>query len=383
MRRSTAVIRKAFTIVELLVVILIIGILVAMLLPAVQAARESARRSQCANNLKQLALAVHNYHDARGVIPPQAMWKESGGSLPATLSPGDICVSRLAALGSGVITAGDTTLQNWHAFVWSTFLLPFAEMNDIYTKIGAANRTSGQFIGSSDVDAVANTRYPTFACPSDSCPPQNPDYWFSSNGRMGAGPSTGGGPNMPTCNYVGNHASHAVWPSDINTCDAAKFNGVFGVQARLKFKDVTDGLSKTILFGERSSDAVIGLITNGPSQVSPNKAGGGILFLGFVSNGGSKRTLYSIAFGGLNLVNTGAAKAMAVNTGCTIALSYSSMHKGGGNFAMCDGSVTFLSDNVEYINSDNVDLTTDPSTTVNSVLEYLEARNDGASFKGP
>jgi len=98
--------RSAFTLVELLVVIAIIGILIALLLPAVQAAREAARRSQCSNNLKQIALALHNYHDSHKVFPPS-------------------CIKELPQDGSG----------SPQALLWSGSILPFVEQKAIFDQI--------------------------------------------------------------------------------------------------------------------------------------------------------------------------------------------------------------------------------------------------------
>src|SRR5687768_14877758 len=101
--------RKAFTLVELLVVIAIIGILIALLLPAVQAAREASRRSQCSNNLKQIGLGLHNFHDVRGYLPP-------GGLNGATVTPAHKQLNIPANLN--------------HA--WSVFILPYIEQDALW-----------------------------------------------------------------------------------------------------------------------------------------------------------------------------------------------------------------------------------------------------------
>src|ERR1700742_2751854 len=98
---------RAFTLVELLVVIAIIGILVAMLLPAVQAARESARRSQCLDNMKQIGLALHNYHDVNNSFPTMSLW------------------------GNGYPQTGTTAQGPWH-YTWLFSILPYMEQQAIY-----------------------------------------------------------------------------------------------------------------------------------------------------------------------------------------------------------------------------------------------------------
>ncbi len=139
--------QRGFTLIELLVVIAIIAILIALLLPAVQQAREAARRSQCKNNLKQLGLAMHNYHDTHRVFPPAA------------------------ALPSGVTV---------DRYAWSVFLLPFADQAPLYNAI-APN-------GSAVPSATANsnrlrTVLSVYKCPSDVGSPINPNFsnYGSSN----------------------------------------------------------------------------------------------------------------------------------------------------------------------------------------------------------
>lgn len=191
--------RSAFTLVELLVVIAIIGILVALLLPAVQAAREAARRSECTNNLKQLALASHNYHDTHKTF----------------------CPGQLMARGWG----------------WSAMILPFMEQSTISDQI-----EYGQPMGAPVNIALVRTSIPSFLCPSASDVPDN------------GCPSEGGGefqitnPGMAPANYVGNGGA---FQNSFTALDNPKrMNGVFNRRVALKMKDIPDGTSNTALMGE-------------------------------------------------------------------------------------------------------------------------------------
>jgi prepilin-type N-terminal cleavage/methylation domain-containing protein len=179
--------RAGFTLVELLVVIAIIGILVGLLLPAVQAAREAARRMQCSNNLKQISLALHNYHSAMKIYP-----FGNGGTTPPSGSPGYSAVS---------------------------MLLPYMEQVPLYRKIDF----SFPLIHPVNIEARL-TPVATFLCPSDRDNPQ---------------PQMGG-----AINYMGNKGSMHFW-------NASEQNGLFIGRVAFRMRDVTDGLSNTAAFAER------------------------------------------------------------------------------------------------------------------------------------
>ncbi|WP_449289961.1 DUF1559 family PulG-like putative transporter [Novipirellula galeiformis] len=186
---------RGFTLVELLVVIAIIGVLVGLLLPAVQAAREAARRMQCSNNLKQLGLAAHNYHDTFQAFPP---YRQKAGN-----------PSALDFQGYGPLIS----------------LLPFIEQQALYDQIKTVSRDFYLPISPTVDNVVANTPLAAFSCPSN-LPFPSASVRGSSSYSVSAGSNIG-------------------W-----TIDESRRNGVFGMDIPTKFAMITDGTSNTIMLGE-------------------------------------------------------------------------------------------------------------------------------------
>jgi prepilin-type N-terminal cleavage/methylation domain-containing protein/prepilin-type processing-associated H-X9-DG protein len=209
-RRSN---RPGFTLIELLVVIAIIGVLIALLLPAVQAAREAARRAQCTNNLKQLGLALHNYHQTHDAFP-------GAYNAGATNGAGG------AVRGTGA----------WGCYSPQSLLLPFMEQNQVYNAINFnwvnQGDNGGNYFGERNNTTATRTRIGNFLCPSSPLP-RNTNFW---------------GVNAPGNNYFASFGASAGF---FGTWNNAPPTGIFQyLGAPLGVRDVLDGTSNTVAFGE-------------------------------------------------------------------------------------------------------------------------------------
>lgn len=329
--------RRAFTLVELLVVIAIIGILVALLLPAVQAAREAARRMQCGNNLKQIGLAVHNYHDSYKTFP--SGWIYSGG-------PGNVA--------------------NQETYCWGTFILPFLEQQPLYDRLYPTRAfmyqslVQGPAQVQSDIQQAAENRLKTYVCPSDA---GASDGLVHANRHFGGGvgvTAVGWGNWRPAVsNYIGvrGHRSNATRNVD---------SGVLFVDSRISFNDILDGSSSTFLVGER--DTFFCRSGTWVGVRNPNGAGTrGVM----VVSGHSQAKLNEDA----RIVPWDTA-----DIGC--GEGFSSLHPGGAQFVLCDGATRFVSETIGHRRCDanndgNFNQVNDHMDPNAGIYQRLCSRDDG------
>jgi prepilin-type N-terminal cleavage/methylation domain-containing protein/prepilin-type processing-associated H-X9-DG protein len=298
--------RRAFTLVELLVVIAIIGILVSLLMPAVQAAREAARRAQCVNNLKQMALAAHNHHDAKGRFP--AGFEDW---LP----------------GGATATARENQNPDW---CWAVRLMPYMELNSVYESLMVDKEKLEDIIhacaglpGNAPITAyppqyqefvrVTSSTIPVFQCPSASnnilTSFHDPEIYRRDEG-------------IGKSNYVG-----CTGVTTNGGALAGDPGGAFIYMKEMRFRDFLDGTSNTMLIGERAlKDSTFDEAT---WLGTPKSLG----------NGAHGKRVVGTAQYVLNPVPTDRVSAV---------FAFSSFHEGGANFAFTDGSVHFISETIEF-----------------------------------
>jgi prepilin-type N-terminal cleavage/methylation domain-containing protein/prepilin-type processing-associated H-X9-DG protein len=287
---SRPVRRKGFTLIELLVVIAIIAILIALLLPAVQQAREAARRTQCKNNLKQMGLALHNYHDTHRVFPP-----------------GQI-------RGFSTVTG----FEHGNAFSWGAMILPYFDQAPLYSQLNfsigiaeGANRTLIQSLGP----------IPAVLCPSDS----------TRLPLRGANTLT----QAPATSYVGNSGSFNNW-SDSTSSNLS--GGFFTIDPARpsSLAAFPDGTSNTIAVAERSYRMWTGGLWLGVQHGTFTTTAPG--------NDTACCQDWWMSYMGLYPISNTFVTGMT-NT----QLRVSSDHTGGAQVLLADGSVRFISENIEHI----------------------------------
>jgi prepilin-type N-terminal cleavage/methylation domain-containing protein/prepilin-type processing-associated H-X9-DG protein len=293
--------RRAFTLIELLVVIAIIAVLIALLLPAVQAAREAARRSQCVNNLKQMGIALHNYHDVQGKFPsgrPGNAFALAGGDFNAASG----FVSLLAYMEQ-------TPLYN----AWN-FSLVF----------GVTNGTGGQVANALVNTTVASSRVNIFNCPSDT---SAPTVDLSGTGRNDI-PKVAG---LSTSSYAFMAGTFGPPNTQANK-DSNNGFAHYCVKGPNSIVNILDGTSNTLAVGETSyNDGIYPAGTN-------NAAAGSF-------NAWSVNLRWSSNFrSSVNPPNTPPNQG-AFRDGVTNG-AFGSRHPGGLNFLFADGSVHFLKNTV-------------------------------------
>jgi prepilin-type N-terminal cleavage/methylation domain-containing protein len=318
--------RLAFTLLELLVVIAITAILIGLLLPAVQKVREAAARTACANNLKQIGLAVHHFHDINLCLPP----------------------SRLDKVG-GV--------------AWTVLILPYIEQGAFAGRWDTKRWYYDQGTSVADGDAIRAIRVPIFFCPTRrtantepvlSIAGDTPDIPFSGSrnhypGALGDYACSVGNDMSADFNGVGGNGAMVL----------AKQPTVYSVnsapprlapwKSQTQFSTITDGLSNTLMIGEKYlKPGTFGI--NVPADISANFGDGSIY------NGDHPWVISRVA---------GVASPLAQNTGDAFVSQFGSWHPGVCQFVMADGAVKAV-----------------PVTISPTILGYLSQRDDGQATPG-
>jgi len=329
--------RGGLTIVELLVVMAIIGVLVALLLPAVQQSRESARRIACQNNLKQIGVAALAYHDTHKVLSP--------GYIGENPDP--------------------TDGQGWG---WAALQLPFIEQSVLHNELLVLEDRLSQAVNSLRRRPYLPRVLPTFLCPSDESGdrghdnrtltgfpvPSSPQGSAPGTAYFHPGHAPGSGVTLAKSNYVASFGDG--WDSTTQPwlIDRLRGNGVFGCNSKVRLRDIRDGTSNSLLAGERSWDGYAAVWV-GVDQWNECATYGISMVLGTV-------------FYKMNLP----PEPYALSCDGKGSAGFGSRHVNGSQFVMCDGSVHFISEQIDFQNSANTDLL--------GIYQRLGQKEDGGTL---
>lgn len=296
---------NGFTLIELLVVIAIIAVLVAILLPAVQQAREAARRTTCRNNLKQLGIAMHNYHDTHNAF---------------------------------------TFGWNQHGFGWSAMILPQIEMNNVYDRLHFRESGPGNWnnLGSAGNQTAVGIVIPVFRCPTMA----QPETIYDTNHQTDRVPAS----------YRACASGTAIYDWDNYTPSGEEWlynspqNGICYGASATNMRDITDGTSNTVLIGESYTDPVFvqdrvtpDVWTIGSFQIDAWDINADGTPTSGALSGSNEFTEFVGSMGApMN------SRKFASTSGFQKQAAFGSYHVGGGNLAFADGAVRFVSENVDF-----------------------------------
>ncbi|MGD9857790.1 MAG: DUF1559 domain-containing protein [Planctomycetaceae bacterium] len=308
--------RHGFTLIELLVVIAIIAILIALLLPAVQQAREAARRTQCKNNLKQIGLALHNYHDVHLTFPPVSIW---------------------------VRTVNAQNPHDGNHVGWGGLILPYLEQANLYDQIDMNVLWNGLLrqvvVPANGAPHWAETVLPVFNCPSDAREGKCHPTWNVTKVTLSDTP-------VGKSNYVGVHGGRDFNVRNPAGTAAVQTRGLFIINADRpqanKIRDVTDGSSNTAIVGERDSTTIL----------PANQQRRGSIWAGTVMwiRAGApdhREEKYTIVSEVANVNTRGLTRDPSWLLNGINVEAFGSTHPGGLHFLFGDGRVLFVNENAD------------------------------------